>query len=566
MNWFTKIAQVSLQEGQDSRDSSKIYFLSGNTYPIKEQIGRKGLGFRWYRAKKFWWLPAHKVTPQIIRGLNDLGINTSAIADETTGEFPVELNTSITQPAQAEPEKRIIDQRPGDPDARTAFPVKDNIYSEVIQVEILEQTIPLTLQLNRRAKTGGDRYKTTYPLGWRKFPKYNISIIFGEDEIMRTALPINKGRDKTPGSEGRTFQSINEDQEILPLFKEVINKIPEVLTNPKNKLRQRLEYKVQVNQRDPEFAQFLEDIYIGNRETGHPDIKINIPLPGYEGEFPVLLKKMSGDTLHANTALKHPLAPHPSIIASIMFPEETKTIEEFMAWVNTLTTNPEFMRQAQPRYIKYLQSFAFSSEEQEEERAELDEILPFIQNKSMDMEHYRQKMISLGYIRPSKRQKKTGPGMMPQGDIQFILDKKRIIEDGYYPEGRMKNSAKFFYALIAYHMHRLKSGNIGFVPLAISDNLRDFSRTLEKHGVDINYSELYDYTETVARVLLQEITGQRPKGTAWDNYQQFYAGDEETTGPEMNIPSNALEEFIMFVSNLGANSRTNNAQTQKRHI
>jgi len=83
-NWIKtalfKESQATLQEGQDTRDGSKIYFVSGNTYPIRSRLGRSGLGFRWYKAKGFWWMPAFKMTPQIIQSLSDLGVNTAAIS------------------------------------------------------------------------------------------------------------------------------------------------------------------------------------------------------------------------------------------------------------------------------------------------------------------------------------------------------------------------------------------------------------------------------------------------------------------------------------------------------
>jgi len=381
------------------------------------------------------------------------------------------------------------------------------------------------------------------PLPWRKFPRYNISVKLGDELIGKMALPINRG-----AAGERDYFSLNEDAEIVPQVRELAEK---VFNNPDTKARKTLEYKLNVNQRTPEFSQFLEKIY--DWKDKDIELKFNIQLPGYEGDFPIVFKKMTGDTLHVNTALEHPLAPHPAILESVIFPSTIKTVEEFMAWLNQTVQSPEFLSEVQPDYIKYLKSFAFSEEEQEEERGQLDEILPLIQNRSMDLEFYRRKMIELGYVRPSKRQKQQGPGMVPQGGIKFILDKKKILADGYYPSSRSSNSAKFYYALIAYWMHRLKSGNIGFMPMAIMDNLRYFSQTLKRHGIDIPYSDLNDYTESLASQLLQEITGQRPPGTAWDNWEQFYAVGGETGDGTQSAPPIGHTNFVQLAISLGAN-------------
>lgn len=555
MNWLIKTAQAKLEEGQDTRDGSSIYYVSGNTYPIRTQL--KSLGFRWYRAKGFWWMPGHKIQ-SAMRGLQSLGVDTSVVEGNKSPIQPQDRPSEIPQPTiPKEVTESVIDNSPSDePEDKIPFPIKNNIYSETVPVDILGQQIELTVQLNRKAKEGkgSSRYNKTYPLPWRKYPQYNVDIMFNEESLMKLALPINReNRDKT-------YFQINEDVDILPLFKDTVAKIPEALTNPKNRLRLRIEHSLHLSQRSPELNTLLENLR--KYSDNHQEIKRNVFIdhPDFPNEYPIKIEVL-GNSFYLYTALEHPSAPQPEMLTSVDLPDTVKTIDEFNDWLDQVIQDPNVSAKIQKRYIEYLNSFAFSEEEASQEKEQLSGIASMIQNKSMDYEFYRQKLIQLGYVRPHKRQKQHGPGMVPQDSIKWVIDTKKIIADGFYSRNdKFTHSPDFFYALIAYHMHRFKAGTTDHVG-AIQSNLISFSHILKRYGFDINWRELADYTETIARQLVEEITGERAPNTAWDNYQQFYNEWGNWSGGERGPDSEwggwsgdqgSLPEFVNMAVQLGA--------------
>lgn len=555
MNWLIKTAQAKLEEGQDTRDGSTIYYVSGNTYPIRTQL--KSLGFRWYRAKGFWWMPAHRIQ-SAMRGLQNLGVDTSVI--NQTQSIPDTVQPNQPQPvAPQEVTESVIDSSPSDqPEAKIPFPIKNNIYSETLPVDILGHTIELTLQLNRKAVLGknSDRYRQTYPLPWRKFPQYTVDVIFNDTAVSRLAIPFNREGTTKPIN-AKPYHMINEDIDILPLFKELKSKIPEILENPNSKLRRKLEMELNLSQRSPELTAYLQKL-----DDDRVPIKKNVYIDHskHPGEYPLdLVPYNNGNSFHIQTALDHPTAPRSEFLTIVMLPETVKTVDEFNLWIDQMLQEPEVSERIQKKYADYLDSFAFSEEDAEAEKKQLQEIVYLIQDRSMDFEFYRRKLISLGYVRPHKRQKQYGPGMVPQDAIKWVIDTKKILADGFYTNNaRFETSPDFFYALIAYHMHRFKAGTTDHVG-AIQSNIMRFAHTLERYGFKISWRELSDYTETIARQLVEEITGERAPNTAWDNWQQFYGGDwsntenTENTQPAANY-SPDMRQFVSIAVGLGINA------------
>ncbi len=88
-NWFKKIAQaaVSLQKGTHSSTGAPIYFLISADNALHKQLGRQGLGFSWYDARKMWWMYASRMNSRIFNGLQDLNIDASVAVNDPEREI-----------------------------------------------------------------------------------------------------------------------------------------------------------------------------------------------------------------------------------------------------------------------------------------------------------------------------------------------------------------------------------------------------------------------------------------------------------------------------------------------
>jgi hypothetical protein len=543
-SWFTKIAQggLVLQEGTHSSTGRPIYFLTGQTYPLRKSLGRSGYGFTWYGARKMWWMYKERLNDRIAQGLQSLGVDTSVVSGSVAPGVPptapgaAESHTAPPEAPVAAP-SGLTNQSWEVEEAKKSkwygFPINKNIYSTTVPVEVEGQQLELAVQMNRM-----------FQKGRRGIPSYQYDLTLDGETVgrMGKAAPSKWGM-------------YNED--------EIAQSIPETVQaalakREKSKTYNNIKYKLTVAGRDPGLLEALEKRYSEYNEdrsarVTRSDFTIPITEPGYEGEYPVQITTYSGSSWYGKTALEHPQAPRPATIFYLGdLTPEVHNMEQFDAWLQQRVQ--EHMPRAQKLYLEYLQSFPFTQADQDEATGQFQEILPIIESQSMDINFFRQKMMEHGYIRPHRRQKRTGPGMQPQESIKIIMDSRKIVDDAY-DMGKLSRTPNFFYTALAYLMHRQKAGNIGFGAAygQLGQTMREFHDTLQRNGAEIDFNSLNDYVEILSKTLLRDLLGTQPRGSAWENYEQFYHGDRASAeqAVEEQFVRNGLQPFVEFATQHG---------------
>lgn len=537
-------AGIKLEKGVHSQTLQPIYFLTGDTYPVKSQIGRQGLGFTWYGIKKIWWLPVSRLNERIVAGLRQLGTDMSILQQQdsatqqpntipqqpaNTPHAPVS-NQTFQQPTQPKitPPTNRVDQTWDDSNDKSkwyGFPIKQGIYLEDKEFQMDGQPVIINLRLSRGGVTGR-----------RKIPSYRVFLKY-KDKSLGTMRLKN---DKPWG----TFDEYQVFLGIIPIIQKNLDEQKDVYKAIKN-----IDAEAQTT---PELIEYMKQF---DRHEGRPLIRnITLTDPKFAGEYPVKIETSKHGTISVETAIehlkKHPHAPRDSYLAYWHKPPAVNTVEQFLQWIDQslLEENSRIQKQ----YSQYLSSFAFKDEDVQIEKKQFDEVKGIIEYKLNDLDFFKKKLLSLGYIKP-RRAKRTGIGMVPQESITMILNSNKIIQD-VHKDHRLSSSPYFFFTAIAYMMHRLKAGNISFMPITLIDNIRYLSGSLKRYGLNISTQELDGYIENLASKLLQEITGEKARGTAWDNWQQFYGGKVDDTDDSAEIQYNnmpALNKFVQFAVNLG---------------
>lgn len=575
VNWLIKLAQhqdVKIEKGIHTQSQSEIYYLTGNTYPFHKAVNLKTLGFQWWAARQMWWMYAQHMSKFTIEKLANLGVDTTVYIGrgqqqpaQSAGTVPLSSSTENTTPSSmGQPPASQIATNAQQPDnlvdkswdnitsptpngigtnydnerisKKAGFPVK-TIYSQDISIEFEGKPVVLTLNLLRRAKIGVTG-RDAVAKGWNNVPVYSVQAILKATgaNLFTTSLPIN--RDETQPK--RKWNTINESAELVPLMESTV---AEIFKNEKSKGSGILRAALNLQSRDPELSQMLND-YDKFGPVKKSLIKtIHLNAPGYEGDYPVNFHTYGNREWYGEASLEHPLAPKSyRNIFRFVLPSSIQTIDQFNQWFEQQFNNPEAQTYAQGEYLKYLQSFPFLQQEQDQSKEQFEEIKKLIDNQSMDVTYFRNKLLQMGYIRPSKRMKR-GLGMVPQDKVTMIMDTNKILDD-IYKFGKTSNSPQFFYAAIAYYMHRLKAGNIGFAPTIIMDSMRQLSDTLKRFGSTIDRGDLEDYIASLAKGLLQSLFGLR-SSTAWDNWQSFYGGNWGNENDSNSAPIDSGSSFAM---------------------
>lgn len=569
MSWLNKLSQivsVQLKKGIHTQSNRAIYYLIGDTYNLHKTIplGHAGLGFQYWKEKRMWWMYAERMTSHIATQLANKGVDVSDYSQPTQPTTPATSPAAATPvsvpapvaaptvtptvpPAATKPdnltdkswdfenkwdEKKRLSEKAG-------FPYK-KIYEQDITVDFQGKPIKIHANLTRKPRPGKTEYSVA--MGWKGFPIYVVDVSVNEAPIGKFVIPINKE------TQEKKWTEINETTEVVPLIEA---KVREIYTNPKTKGSTQLRIALQRQSRDPEFVQFMQSHRTYEENPSRIMKNIQLDDPKYGGTYPVSFHAShNGETWYGETAVEHPLAPRPVTLFYLDMPFEVQNIEQFNQWLEQAIARPENQAKAKEYLLKYLQSFPYLEEEQASAQESMKEILPIIQSKSMDVMFFRNKLLQNGYIRPSKRQAKTGPGMVPQESIKMVIDTKKILDD-IYRYDKHTNNPNFLYAVVAYFMHRLKSGTMGFIPVKLTGAIEQLRDVLKRHGEDIEFEVLNNYFESVSKHLLQSLF-YRNTQTAWDQWDQFYSGN---WGQETSAPGHArvtdLNEFITFANIYG---------------
>jgi hypothetical protein len=94
-----------------------------------------------------------------------------------------------------------------------------------------------------------------------------------------------------------------------------------------------------------------------------------------------------------------------------------------------------------------------------------------------------------GYIRPHKRQKQ-GIGLTSGEEIKWIIDSKKIVHDAYSGSSYLAHSPDFFYAVVAYYIHRQAKGIWSYTDMMLVESMDTWRSSMQRFGVDLDLKEI----------------------------------------------------------------------------
>jgi hypothetical protein len=536
---------MNLEKGIHSGNNKEIAYVSGNTYPIKDKL--KALGFKWFRSKKIWWMYASNLSQDHLQKLQQLGVNISDFAEGyQQNEQGSQQNEDIEEEKLPEGYVKVqTDKSNSKPYTFTNFPVNENIFEtdKTYSVDDEEYTFHITVGRVRNMK-----YSKTMPV-------YTIKIYWNGQTIANYKIQMKKRWNKSG-------PSYDEDAFISEIINEKIYKT--LQNKEKSSLYRTLQYYKELQKREPELTEFLnkfEDFKYGlsDEEKEQFELEINQKMPartikieeqGYTGEYPVQYEMLGGN-IYLNTAVDHPLAPRETHLLRIEIPPQIRNLSEFNKHIDQAIA--ENYDKIQQTYLDYLKSFAFKEEEQEATQAQMRQIAQLIQNQVHDPNYFKRELLKRGFIRPSRRGKRSNQeGMAPSEAFSLIIDDKAIRESRF-ERGQASNAPDFFFTAVAYNLMRIKHNNIGFMPILLDDAYRYVAEICQRYGYEISAREIANYVDTVARNLYENLTGQQYKG--WqDVYNEFYGGTSQKEQRDTVQSNQLLEEFVNYVTSLGFNA------------
>ena len=446
------------------------------------------------------------------------------------------------QEPEAEPENKLaiktdqitnVDNYHG-----TSFPINPDIYHTDIEVQHDEQPVSITVQLGRERD---EKYRKT-------IPKYKVLMFWNNKKIYDAGLRSPKGLRWT-----KAGPNYDENQ----LVTNYIAKVPEMVSNPKSSIYAALKYELAATNREPEYSELLTEIQNASYNQKFPDIFpdriISLNTPGYEGQYPIsvipsVFLETRRTELDLYTNLEHKLAPRPDRLVSFKIPPEVKNAQEANAALDQFISQNK--DEIEKEYIEYLQSFAYTEQQQEQGQQDLKPIADMISSGSVDTGFIRNELLKRQFIRESKRGKKNiAPGMAPVNSFQLIIDDKAIRDatfDGEY------NSPEYFYTAIAYNLMRIKHNNINYVPVFLDDAYRRVASMLKRfYDSNIKAQDVASYIDSAARAVYQDLTGSQYK--SWEEvYSDFYSGSSSSNqGQGQTVPPPGyVNAYAAFVASL----------------
>lgn len=536
-----KLAQTTtkLQFDTHNVNGKPIAYVTGNTFPIRDKL--KNLGFTWYGPRKMWWMYRDKMPATAPAALSALGIDVSVTGAPISAQ-PAPTTEPVTEPV-AETNLVKTDKTTGVERWGPNFPINPKIYET--DIDVVHENIPLKIHVVWGREQDEKRHKTT--------PRYNIKMLW-EGIVLRDRY----GKPPEGGKWTSAGPTYNEDQLVSDFNKQ----IPGWAADPKSKLYHAIKFELEYRKHEPEYAILLdtaEKDYMGKEDFSaqFPPRQITLDETGYSGSFPVIVKPRvyrayRDIKVGLYTGAQHRLAPRSEELAILTIPVTIHNVKDANAYVDQQIT--EHQNEIKEEYLKYLKSFAFTEQQQEQASAELKPIIDMISSGKVDMGKIKMELLKRQFIRTSRRQKQNAPGMAPMDSFNFIIDDKAI-RNATFERGRYNsNSPEYFYTAIAYNLMRIKHNNIGFMPIFLDDAYRVVTNILHRHyDPSIQATQVAEYINNAARAVWQDLTGK--KYHSWDEvYNDFYSGQwgSGTRGTQTGTrqTQDPVQTFAFFIESL----------------
>ena len=498
--------KVILGIGTHSVNNKPIIYISGETYPIRQQLGKSGVGFNWYGTQKIWWMYKDSFDANknyILNALNKLNVDVSAIQsvptentnfNTTTKDNDKHQEATVTPKSQAYSHGiDVKTDKVNGSSFNTYFPVNKNIFSTQLPMHIDGQDIILSLTVERNE----ENYKKTLPVY-----KFNL-YLNGEPVISYIKRPEGRWNKGGP--------NYNEDAFVSDMISSFYKFVSED-NKAKSKLYHNLKYVQELNTRDPELKEFLSQLEshaFRQREKSielleqHGFLPQSIFIPQYNQNLSLGLE-FYNQAFKVETKVDHPLAPYRDILIYIDVPETIKTIDELKLFIHNKIQ--EQSEKIIKEYVKYLQSFPFEEKQRETHQQDMDKIVNNILHNTINVDDLISELVKRGYARKKTR----GEG--------YILTQKAI-NSGY----STKNSAENFYGTIAYWISRKKRNVTSFTEMMLMLTISELENVIKRSGYDLKKDQIYNYLESCVNQVYKTLFKESPPKSSQEQYQDFYS-------------------------------------------
>ena len=552
MKKFAK-AKLSKETIKGRYGPFEAYIVRGDTkedtYNIKDDLKR--LGFAYFKGS--WWISAKKYNNYVENQLKQLNVTTSQEETQTTPREenqpsqPSPQETQHTQYKQWETENPEMSKWYG-------FPINHNILSYEMEFEIEGEKYqePVTVdRLYVRGKTSGYG-RETKSREHRGIPMY----VF---KIGKLESPKQDRFTSDPRHNIATMKFLSKEkwgnyneEDYLDQLKDLVKKKIEGDPNVrKSNARDQLLWHYDFQKRSPELKELLS-----NKDITGFEIDINDQdNPKYNGTYPIKAESIGGEndtSVYIYTNLNHPLNDRETMLESISLynvhtPEDLRNkIQE------EINKNKD---EIEKKYIDFLQSFPFLDEQQNEAKQDFERIKSYLENGIADADTILNQLQRREYIRPRKRKRQT-EGLSSGEEIKWVVDSKKIVNDAYSPT----QSPDYFYAVIAYYIHRKVRGIWSWTDMMLHDALSSWYRIMKRFGMDLTFGQMKSSVESIGNVIVDKIYGQKTKEKINEEFREWFdggqmPGDSGQIEPALIDFANFAKEYDIEIDNITENAK-----------
>ena len=525
------------------------YVVYGDTYPIKDSLNN--LGFKWKSYLNGWLISEKKMNEYVSKSLAQLGVITTQPTLKITPTM--QPAPQAQQTTQATPAQQIAPTAPIPPPQQIwkteneemtrwyGFPMNKNVKEFDLEFELLgdKHTEHVTIE---RTYVKGKGYSEK-SREFKGIPKYIVYVgskaVEDKTEPLATLSYISKQK----------WGTYNEEEYLKSLEKTIRTRIEN--NPPQQRVSTShidLTHYYDCQKRTPEFKQFLEDL---SDKKVQPEYHLTIDEGEYKGTYPVTVHTYRGadtDTIYVDSNLQNSLNKSQKTIGYGFKLTGIHTREEFDKAMN------EYLKTDEPKkyYLDFLKSFPFLASQQEESKKHFTTIQSLLETPNSSADEILRKIQEYGYIRPSKRQRQQ-ESLSLGDEIHWVIDSKKIVND-VYSNSFLHSTPEFFYAVIAYYVHRKVRGIWSWTDMMLTDSIYSWIRAMEAFGAKIDRKEIYSTIEKIGNIIVEKIYGkatqEQKDKKSFNDFYGYTSGEESGARPTRQTDS-ALSEFIEFAKQFG---------------
>ena len=519
----------------------QAYIVRGDarddTYRIKDQL--KSLGFSFF--KDSWWVSTKKLTPQQLQFIFDtlhVEDRRPGVRSDSPPSTPV---TPAPQPQVQQPQKKGWDTENPEMTKWYGFPINKSIYSFEFEMEDSDNDKhTLVAKIDRGFVAKQEYGKIVKSREYKGLPQYKISI-FDKETNEKVAGTTSTSKEK--------WGTYDEDRK-MEFFKNFV--LERFAEKEKSKMWISSDLKFDSKKRTPEFVEFISN-FIKDEELQKryaSNFTLHLDEGEYAGDYNIGFSVFGDDpqtfgAFYVDTSLDRPDAPHETLLGEVSL-YKVHSVDELSAEINKVINSPN----AKSRYLKYLQSFPYLESQKQTGMGELNEVRSFIDNPD-DWEAVLRKLIEKGYIRPHKRQKQMGGGLTMGDEIKWVIDSKKIVND-VYSYGFNSKMPGYFYAVVAYYVHRQVRGISSWTDMMLVDTIGTWLRTLKRFGLDLSFGTIEHVVTKIGNSIVSKIYGKETKQERDRKFREWWNGEETgETSQETAPPTGVIADLASFAERFG---------------